>query len=158
MTLKSANIQSFRQLFSHYSLISIFCSLCSINLPYPAEHPQNSHCPKFALFPSQHSPDNTKNGRLALKHSTSLPSTAASATNDLVVAEKIKGFPHRREIVDVLRNSERKPSQWHGHSFHQVNSVSSSVLFFYVFKYNEHVCHFHDATNVYYSDNQMIKT
>ena len=72
------------------------------------------------MFPGQDSPDNTRNGRLALTRSTSLPSFAPSGCDNYVVAEKISGSPHRREVVRALSDSERRPLQWHGHSFNQL--------------------------------------
>ena len=95
-----------------------------VNAPFPAEHPQNSHIPKFAVFPGQNSPDDTRNGRLALSRSTSLPSFAPSACVNYVVAEKISGSAHRREVVRVPCDSERRPLQWHGQSFNQVIFIS----------------------------------
>ncbi|XP_028403681.1 uncharacterized protein LOC114526310 isoform X2 [Dendronephthya gigantea] len=90
-----------------------------INVPFPAEHPQNSHIPKFAVFPAQDSPDDTRSGRATLTKSTSLPSYAPSGSGS-VVAEKIRGSPQRREVIRVLSDSERRPLQWHGHSFNQL--------------------------------------
>lgn len=82
--------------------------------------------PKFSVFPGQDSPDDTRNGRLALTRSTSLPSFAPSRLDNYVVAEKIRGSPHRREVVRVPSDSARKPLQWHGHSFNQVFSSNNS--------------------------------
>ena len=72
------------------------------------------------MFPNQDCPDDTKNGRPAFATALTLPCTAASSGPEYVVAEKTKGSPHRREVVRIINDSERKPLQWHDHNFYQV--------------------------------------
>ena len=117
-TLKRSDVRPTDELIPSSNKVDLWHSI--INVPFPAEHPISSHTPKFAVFPGQDSPNNTRNGRLALTRSTSLPSFAPSGCDNYVVAEKISGSPHRREIVRALSDSERRPLQWHGHSFNQL--------------------------------------
>ena len=125
MTYLSKRHVAITGLLQYYSFLTLIeiSRTNIINAPFPAQHPQSSHTPKFAVFPGQDSPDDTRNGRLALRRSTSLPSFAPSGCDNYVVAEKISGSPHRREVVRVLSDSERQPLQWHGHSFDQVSTV-----------------------------------
>lgn len=76
--------------------------------------------PKFQVFPSLESPDDHRKGKHALRLHPTLPPTAPASAPDPSVLEKTKGHFDRRELISVVRESEKKPLSWPEHNLLQV--------------------------------------
>uniref|UniRef100_A0A667ZKE4 Uncharacterized protein n=1 Tax=Myripristis murdjan TaxID=586833 RepID=A0A667ZKE4_9TELE len=88
-----------------------------IKAAIPKEHPYSSHIPRFAMFPSFHSPDDPETGVRAASQHVLNPLIPASAP-EVTVLRKTIGDPYRHEILVKPMTTRRKAVMWTGeHGF-----------------------------------------
>lgn len=113
-SLKKSDVRPTDELVPNSNEIDV--RIAQIDLPFHAERPYSSHTVRKAVFPEQKSPSDI----------------GYSARENLVVAEKIRGSPYRREVLEIDNDPLKKPLQWHGNNFSQLvkNSELSSQQFY----------------------------
>lgn len=112
--LKRSNVRSNDELVPRPQSVDI--GKMFINKPFPAEHPYDSHIPRYAVFPKFDSPEDPKRGVEARGErpiSSEMPANPAHTT----IVQKIKGFPYRHEYQEIPLESERTALYWTGEDF-----------------------------------------
>ncbi|XP_069050815.1 sperm-associated microtubule inner protein 4 isoform X3 [Lepisosteus oculatus] len=84
-----------------------------IKVPFPAEHPYQSHISRLAVFPSFSSPDDPDTGVRAASQLPLGPHIPAS-NHDVTVLSKTKGGPYRFERTEIPTDSEKRALHWPG--------------------------------------------
>nr|XP_039267789.1 uncharacterized protein LOC120342865 [Styela clava] len=84
-----------------------------IDLPFPAESPYYSHTSRFALIPNFSSPDDPAAGDPSRTMSP-LHANASANPYQVMIINKTKGSPYRRELQEYPFESDKKALTWNG--------------------------------------------
>lgn len=90
-----------------------------IQKSFPAEHPYSSHIPRFAVIPTFESPADPIKGadaRAQMPKNGEMP----SQSYDVIILNKSKGTPLRRELQSLPSESRKLALEWKSHDFDQI--------------------------------------